>query len=107
MWPLASALKCNKLMMVADNFTRECETHVSAAECMAQSVFTVVRTCRMVSMCQRWEGAYLTETETHTANSAQWYLRVSQEVTTSAFYSCLHTQTQTHTYKYTVHQAVE
>lgn len=34
-----------------------------------EAAFTVVRTCRMVSMCQRWEGAYLTETETHTANS--------------------------------------
>lgn len=44
----------------------EGETHVKAAGCVAQSVFTVVRTCRMVSMCQRWEGAYLTETETHT-----------------------------------------
>lgn len=54
-------------MMAVDKIKRVVgEKLIKAAGCVAQSVFTVVRTCRMVSMCQRWEGAYLTETKTHT-----------------------------------------
>ena len=71
MWPLVSTLRKNTWLMAADNFKRAVNLRavLEAAGGVTRSVFTVVRTCRMVSMCQRWEGAYLTETETHTANS--------------------------------------
>lgn len=46
-----------------------------AAGRVVQTTLTVVRTCRMVSMCQRWEGAYLTHTHTHCAH---WWVTHTQ-----------------------------
>lgn len=69
MQPQVRTLRQSVYMVAVDKIikrVRKGGTEVKAAGHEARRVFTVVRTCSMVSMCQRWEGAYLTDTHTQT-----------------------------------------
>lgn len=84
MQPQVCTLRQSVYMVAVDKIIKRVGkggTEVKAAG----RVFTVVRTCRMVSMCQRWEGAYLTDTHTHKHIHTQWCLKVSQALSTHAW----------------------